>query len=278
MRAQYAMRHFWDAFLSTEATYFCDSMTVNGVGAAELEAQFANYATLLTHADIRQACESAESLFGHVETLQKADASSNVYERFGDLMKKYFYDPNSPYREEDIYGAYLRCLAASDMTPDSLKDAYAYDAQMCALNAIGTPAADFSFLDIKGRRHTLYGIKAEYTLLFFSNPGCEACKDIIQVLEGNPLIKDMVARGRLAVVNIYIDDDIEAWKSYQDHYPSTWYSGYDDKYAIRMEVRYNVRAIPSLYLLDSSKTVLMKDAPEERVMSFLGQMSGNIAG
>ena len=44
------------------------------------------------------------------------------------------------------------------------------------------------------------------------------------------------------------------------------YNGYDPDYAIRTDRLYDVRAIPSLYLLDSEKTVLMKDAPTEKVL------------
>ena len=32
---------------------------------------------------------------------------------------------------------------------------------------------------------------------------------------------------------------------------------------------YNVRAIPSLYILDKDKRVIMKDAPETKVLAFL---------
>ena len=35
---------------------------------------------------------------------------------------------------------------------------------------------------------------------------------------------------------------------------------------IRSDHLYDVRAIPSLYLLDSQKRVLMKDAPEDKVL------------
>ena len=52
-------------------------------------------------------------------------------------------------------------------------------------------------------------------------------------------------------------------------YPDNWYNGYDPDYVIREDILYNVRAIPSLYLLDKDKKVLMKDAPQERLFSWL---------
>ncbi len=85
----------------------------------------------------------------------------------------------------------------------------------------------------------------------------------------------MVASGRLAVVNVYIDEDIEAWKGYQDYYPDEWFNGYDPSFSIRQDIKYNVRAIPSLYLLDADKTVLMKDAPENRIFTALSSIAEN---
>ena len=55
-------------------------------------------------------------------------------------------------------------------------------------------------------------------------------------------------------------------------YPETWYNGFDPDFVIRGDVLYNVRAIPSLYLLDKDKNVMMKDAVTERVIDFLNRV------
>ena len=52
-------------------------------------------------------------------------------------------------------------------------------------------------------------------------------------------------------------------------YPEQWYNGFDPDLVIRGETLYNVRAIPSLYLLDHEKRVILKDAPENRVFETL---------
>ena len=93
--------------------------------------------------------------------------------------------------------------------------------------------------------------------------------NIINVLKGEPRISQMIASGRLAVLNIYIDEDLEAWRSYMPIYPDEWYNGFDPDFIIRNQELYNVRAIPSLYLLDAEKKVLLKDAPENKVFDYL---------
>ena len=73
----------------------------------------------------------------------------------------------------------------------------------------------------------------------------------------------------IAVVNVYIDLDREKWRALAKEYPDYWYNGYDQDYAIRQDISYNVRGIPSLYVLDEDKRVIMKDAPAEKAIPFL---------
>ncbi|MCM1177312.1 MAG: DUF5106 domain-containing protein [Clostridium sp.] len=269
---EYALMHYWDALADTSRSYPCDSSLVSGVRRDDVEHAYANFLGMMGMADIAVARDAVVRMYGKAVACEAKDTSSNVFETLTALTERYLYDPNSPLRMEDLYGVYAGLLAGYEGFSPEKRAVYAYDAQMCALNAVGTPAADFQFSDASGKMHSLYGIKAEYTLLFFSNPGCAACKDIINVLTEDPVVSAMVATGRLAVANIYIDEDISAWYEYMPVYPSSWYNGYDPNGIIREDTLYNVRAIPSLYLLDSHKTVLMKDAAPENVFGFLGRL------
>ena len=92
---------------------------------------------------------------------------------------------------------------------------------------------------------------------------------IIEMLKGEQIVSDMVSSGFLAVVNVYIDEDIQAWMDYMPIYPTEWHNGFDQDQAVRTEGLYSVRAIPSLYLLDNEKRVILKDAPEDKMMNHL---------
>ena len=46
-------------------------------------------------------------------------------------------------------------------------------------------------------------------------------------------------------------------------------NGYDASHIIREDILYCIRAIPSLYLLDADKRILLKDPPVERVLQAL---------
>jgi len=268
-RAEYMAEHWWDKFTDTETSYPSDSTLVNGVSKDEVEQKFANWVNVLSMTSYDVASKAVRRLYDRAVKCERKDTSSTVFETFTVLVDKYLYDPNSPMRNEDLYGTYAECLSKSEFVSEGMKQAYARDAVLCALNRVGTKAADFRFEDRKGRIRRLYDINADFTLLFFSNPGCEACMEIINALKGSPQISQLISSGSIAVLNIYIDEDIEAWRSYMPIYPEIWYNGFDPDFIIRTDLLYNVRAIPSLYLLDKEKKVIMKDAVTENVLHFL---------
>ncbi len=271
-RLDYILVHFWDGLVSPTVSGKCDSTHVAGFSVDDVEKQFGIYSALLWQAPLEESVKSVASLFKAVEAVERRDTALNVFETITKFADKYFHDPNSPVRNEDFYLPYVQGLAASDVVSPSMKPAYEYDASMCSLNKTGTKAADFSFKDINGKIHTLYGVKADYILLFFSNPGCPNCKEITDMIEQSKDVSEMEDTGRLKVVNIYIDQEIDKWKAFAAEYPKEWVCGYDHNYIIRTDLTYNVRAIPSLYLLDKDKKVLLKDAPQDKVFEMLEKL------
>lgn len=268
--AEYMALHCWDIFADPQKEVASgDSLLIGGVRRSDVEQKFADWVAVLDMVGYDVAVKAVSTLYDRVYACEQKNDSADMLETFAALTERYLYDPNSPYRNEDLYTPFAYGLAHCEMLGAETRDKYALHAQMSALNRIGTTAADFRFADRRAMMHTLHGIEAELTLLFFSNPGCEACMDIINTLKGNPKIAGMVSDGTLAVVNVYIDEDIEAWKAYMPAYPAEWHNGFDPDMVIRNSTLYDVRAIPSLYLLDKDKKVIMKDAPEHRVFAYL---------
>lgn len=267
--AEYLAEHWWDRLTDPERGYPCDSVLISGVSRSDVEQKFANWTVILGAVSYDHAVKSVRHLFDKVVSCEKKDTASNVFEAMTEIVQKYLYDPNSPMRNEDFYGPYVERLSQCELVDEGMRQAYVFDANMCALNKTGTKAADFRFSERNGKTRRLYDVKADNIILFFSNPGCKACLDIINTLKSMPVVAEGIASGRLAVLNIYIDEDLKAWREYMPIYPEEWINGYDPDYVIRTDVLYNVRAIPSLYLLDKDKKVIMKDAPEARLFNWL---------
>lgn len=266
-RMDYIADHYWDAYFAGDG--LCDSSSLLGVRLPELEQAMANWCGLLGEMPLQNAQKAVGKAFDGMEARHAADTSQHVYTRFSEILIRYLYDPNSPMRSEDLYLPFVRKLAQSPWTAEDMRPAYRYEARMCAMNPIGAQVPDFRYKMLDGRVSTLYAIHAELLMLFFSNPGCHACKGIIDEVMGHPGIPERIASGRLSVMNLYIDEDIAAWKEYAPNYPDSWISGYDPDGLIRADRLYCVRAIPSLYLLDADKRVILRDAPTEKVLAYI---------
>ena len=266
-RLAYAAEHYWDAYFAGSGR--TDSLLLLGVPSGEVEQALANYIALLDGQDLGAAQKNVRRFFGGICEVQRRDSSSQFYTQFTQTVARYLYDPNSPLRDEDLYLPFVQGLAESPLTRDDMRPAYRYEAMMCALNPRGSVAPDFKARRADGSVFSLHGVNAPCTLLFFSNPGCHSCKEIIEDIGAE--LSDMVSSGALAVVNVYIDDDLDAWREYVGNYPQEWYTGYDYLRVVRDELLYDVRAIPSLYLLDAEKRILAKDAPFEKVLALLGR-------
>ena len=211
-----------------------------------------------------------EAMARQEEMLTAAEGDSAQWQQTMALQEKFFLDPNSPWRNEELYIPVVEHLLASPHSTETQRNRASWLAPRLHLNRLGTVAADFPFRLPNGRTLTLHRAidsrHPQQTLLFFSNPGCPNCKEITEALAADPDVAQRIATGTLLVVNVYPDEDVQAWLDYLPNYPDTWICGHDDEQILHSDTRYWVRAIPSLYLLDEEKRVVLKDAPLEQIL------------
>lgn len=200
-------------------------------------------------------------------------AKESAPERFQAWLAEkehYLHDVNSPYRDEEAYIPVLEEIMASPYADSAQKAQAAYELPLFSLNRIGEPAADFKFTLRNGRQTALHKVKADHILLCFSNPGCGACEEMERTL-GEPPFREMIREGVLKVVNIYPDDNLEEWMEVSAEYPAEWTTGFAPEVDETKEgglPLYNLRAIPTFYLLDREYRTLLKDAPLERIAAY----------
>lgn len=273
-KMEYITVHFWDNFFANTSA-ITDSSHILGVKDLEVEQAVGNYLTLLNEFPVDKAQGRIAALFSKLEKTQaNQEGESHLFLKFSDLIVRYLYDPNSPHRSEDLYLPFVEGLTKSKYTLEEKRRGYEFELEKCRLNPYGAIAPDFEFKDIKGHRFTLHGVKSQFTLLFFSNPGCNACLEIIDQIGTRPYIEAMIKDKFISIVNIYIDDEMDKWRDYVPTYPSSWLNCYDSQKKIKDDLYY-VRAIPSLYLLDKDKRVLFKDAPVEKVLNYFDKLINN---
>lgn len=174
------------------------------------------------------------------------------------LAELYLYNPASPVRDETRYIVYLESLLAVDPLPESLRETGEEYLRLALLNRQGSIANDFRYIDRDGRQQSLHGTETEKLLLVFYDPECTHCKDILDMLANDERINIAVATGRLKVLAIYAEGKRDVWEKDKDSMPANWQVGYDLTGILDSEL-YDLPAMPTLYLLDSDKRVILKD-------------------
>ncbi|CDN31586.1 hypothetical protein BN938_1499 [Mucinivorans hirudinis] len=208
--------------------------------------------------DILQETTLPKAETGIKNMLDKSlGGDSLMFEHFVELCEKYLYDPNSPFRREDYFIPVLRYIIDSDSIGELEKIRPQYLLTMALKNRPGEVATNFSFTTDKGKEMSLSDIKAQYTILFFNNPDCADCKRV------KALLWEWQDE-RVKVVAIYPDEDLQMWRAAE--YPAAWING--NNHTINKDKSYDLRAIPTLYLLDRDKKVILKDAPVEAILHF----------
>jgi len=261
-KEQYAnefIRQYWDNFDYSDSTLIPMLETKKNI--------IISYVTELSNATLDSA---RLAIKWH---LMDAEGSVPMHTYLAEAYKKFFYDPNSPIRDDELYIPVLEHLAASSITSEIEKTKAKTEMMQIKKNRVGESATNFLVINSAGKELELYDIDSKNTLLFFYNPGCHACEEIINELQSSVQLNKAVEGNEITVLAVYPDPDIDIWKNYQSNIPRTWINTYDKNQDIIKKRLYSIRAIPTLYLLDSDKKVILKDTDVKKIERYLSERS-----
>lgn len=253
-RAGYLLEHFWDAM------DFRD--TLRSHDRPFLEQNFANFASLFPHADTASLRPAVRRL------MERAEADTAAWFLVAEVAEKYLYEPNSPMLDEGAFILFLEEMLRSPLPDACEKVRPAYLLEAARKNRPGMRAADFAYTDRTGRVRTLHRTAGERLLLVFYDPDCGHCRETMEALRTDPLVGRLVAAGRLTVLALYAEGDRALWERTKGELPASWIAGFEGG-AIGERELYVLPAMPTLYLLDGEKRVVLKDASLPQLLAGL---------
>ena len=240
----YMVEHYWDKF------DFSDTLFIAKIDPQQMLRAYAVYVSYMAD-DEAPTCMS--------QLMQRAQTSRSMFDYFMRLGETILHDPNSDFRSDEKYIPVLEAAVASPLYDEYERMPYQYDLQIARQNRVGHKANDFRYTLASGKSAMMSSIKSDYMLIFLSNPGCEMCRAVREDIIASQRLTELVKSGKLSILVLYPDEDIEAWRAHLSDYPATWINAYDKGMEITRNRLYDLKAIPSLYLLDSQKQVLLKD-------------------
>ena len=249
-RAEYLCLHWWDGF------DFSDTTLISRPGVTEQA--FVDFLSVLPY--IADSSAPLDTMF------RRASADPAMFSHFVSLGEKYLAGRWSPMRDEDLYVVMLRVLASAGE-----RGLARFRLEMALKNRPGEPAADFSFELADGSRDCLYGIDAEYLIVFFNDPDCVECRSLRSELASSPELGGLLASGRAKVLSLNV-----AGGSFDAGSPSGWLDACDRGRTVYSDALYDLQSLPVLYLLSSDKHVLLKDTSLDDILDCLSA-DGDIA-
>ena len=253
-RATFVCEHYWDHFDFADTAYIhLPDIT---------EQAIVNFMDLMPRVPKDLASRAMKILY------QKAAPHSAMAWHFWETMSRYWKDANSPVRNEDMFILLCQSVESAEGVELIMKQRASFARNLAEKNRLGQPAIDFVYTTESGKQGHMYGLKADYTLLFFYNPDCHTCIEVKYAMKNSSKLKELVGNGKMKVLTIYPDEDLALWRDRLNELSNTWVNGYDKGQVLTHEALYDLSAIPSFYLLDKNKKVLLKDADWSEVMHF----------
>lgn len=255
-RKAYLIAHYWDNF------NFADTALVNNRNITEQG--IVDFLAILADGTLaeRQQVECIDNFCGGLE--QQAYAQKI----FLQMMEDYLYNPNSPYYNEGLYVLFLKRMLESKYVDDLKKSSLLFTLQLINQNSPGQRAMNFIYYLPDGSRHTLYQTRVNKNrlLLVFYDPECPSCHDVMMEMLHDKLLQQEVDAGNLTVLAIYTEGNLDVWKTTISELPKEWIVG-TDREEIKQRCLYDLKAMPSLYLLDGDKKVILKDVSHRKICS-----------
>ncbi len=251
----YVFDHYWDNY------NFQD--TLLSLNPEYSEQAIVNYINMMKFVDEKKFNEGLEDLFN------QAKIEPKTFQYLTTTMDRYLGDPNSPLRNDILYEGFIINLLKTDKLTEAQTIKYKTLLPMVQKNKPGSKAADFKFLKDDATISSLYEEKADWIFLFFYEPGCSSCADAIEALKDYQPFNALIDSGKLKVLAIYPDGNRDLWDDYKAEIPENWINGLDEEQYIVNKGIYQIKATPTIYLLDQHKNVLLKDANLDEVAQYL---------
>lgn len=133
---------------------------------------------------------------------------------------------------------------------------------------LGKVAPDISIYDPDGNALVLHEVEAAYLILYFWDSECVFCRKARPVIEA--AYENLRDRG-VRVFSVNTEADADKWRNVIAGHKHNWYHGNDPENESGFRDKYNIFAIPKIFVLDAEKRIIAKDIGAEHLEQFLLQ-------
>ena len=253
-RAEYILDHFWDAMDWRDTTLTRDTEF--------MEQNAANFYNLFQFTDSDGVARAAARM------LAGAKADPRAYQSVAEIAELYLFEPESPVVDEESFIIVADLLLADDFLNESDRMRIDDARSSAMLNRVGHPATDFEMVTRDGKRMKLSEVlnRHRINVVMFYDPDCHDCAELEQFLADNEL-----GDAGVVMVSPYGEQD-GLWARHAATMPDGWIVARPVSDEFDDEGLYDIRLTPTVYLIDSSTTVLAKHLHRENILMLIKRL------
>lgn len=237
-KSNYLIEHFWDS-MNLKSKEAVDQNLLNEA--------FQVYSVPMRFADKEKVDTSVDKL------IAKLDKNPVLLFQFTKAAEEALYSPRAAAWIDEIYLKFLAATVANKKLPDSKTAKYKKQLASLEKTIIGMLAPEFKFTDRDGKEATYFPM-ATPTMLIFCNPKLPDWRMSRMKMETNLKLRQAVDKGQVNVIFI-VSGELSDWKEETSNYPEKWIVGY----APEISSIYDLRLTPSIYVIDGSGEILIKN-------------------
>lgn len=253
-RSEYLMEHYWDNF-KVENRIYLDSLQV-------AEQAFVDFVSIMRIAPREGTMKGINAL------LKRASCDEDILLMYAGFADKYLYSGQGPFVSEEAYLPFVEAVLDSKKVDKLYKLRYSYQYDVMTKNQLGMEITDFEYkLPGKDKAYHINKLKSPFILLYINDPECEDCSLATLRLSVSQALLNEVRAGRLTILSLYPDGETEEWLAGVAEYPKEWIVASmenGDRY-------FDLRIMPTIYLLDKDKKIILRNASLEEVEQALKQ-------
>lgn len=250
MRANFMVEHFWEN---------CNLEKEEIKDYNALIDAFTDYLSFFVLAD-RPEVEKSVAKF--VERVAKNPANLKSVLAMVDMI---IYTPGSEFYSDDVYAIFGRALATQKKVDSAVKQTYVTNIAKAANSKVGAVMGDMGLKHGDGSA-TLNDISAEYFVVIYNTPGNFDTTMFKLRLDTDIATNNLVKAGKVCIVSVYPADAEKTGDS------ALWYTSDDADFANK----YDMRLLPTVYVLDSSRKIISKSPSIEDVLNLMAQLGNSL--
>ena len=252
-RSDYIVTHFWDNM----------DFNLKVADQNALNDAFGVYASAMRYADSNTVFSSIDSLLKRLKenptlTLQMAKAAEEL-----------LYSRRAPMWSDEAYLPFLRAVDKSKGISDTRKMRFRDQLRKLTATQRGVKAPTFRYRSADTGRYTDFKPESEYTLIIFGDPECDDCRFAKMKLGMAADLADMVEDKRAEVLFIVPDvtpgEEEAVLSEIKGDLPNGWQSGV----GFGIVDIYDLRSVPSIYLLGKRGALISKNVDASTTLSIL---------